>query len=44
MWVAFALALLLFAVAMALALWRLGPYDGAVARHQVDIVAVSLQT
>ena len=30
-WIAFALALLLFAIALALAWWRIGSYDGAVA-------------
>ena len=31
-WIAFALALLLFAVALALAWWRIGTYDASVAR------------
>jgi hypothetical protein len=42
-WIAFVLALLLFAAAMALALWRLGPYDGSVARHQMDLITGSIR-
>jgi hypothetical protein len=33
-WIAFALALLLFAIALALAWWRIGQYDGSVARSE----------
>jgi hypothetical protein len=33
-WIAFALALLLFAVALALAWWRIGRYDGPVVRSE----------
>jgi hypothetical protein len=42
-WIAFVLALLLFAAAMALALWHLGPYDGSVARHQMDLITASIR-
>ncbi|HEX2894060.1 MAG TPA: hypothetical protein VHO29_08675 [Marmoricola sp.] len=38
-WIAFVLGLLLFAAAMAIALWRLGPYDGSVARHHHVVAA-----
>ena len=38
-WIAIFLALLLFAAAMALALWRRGPYDGSVARHHHVVAA-----
>ena len=42
-WIAVALALLLFAVAMLLVLSRLGPYDGSVSHHQVDLVLASIR-
>lgn len=42
-WIAFVLALLLFAVAMALALWHLGPYDSTVARHHIDVITGSIR-
>lgn len=42
-WIAFVLGLLLFAAAMALALMRLGPYDGSAARHHVDLVTADVR-
>ena len=43
-WIAFGLALLLLAIALALAFWRIGSYDGAVARGESApaVVAVTL--
>ncbi|RNM16765.1 hypothetical protein [Nocardioides pocheonensis] len=42
-WIAFGLALLLLAIALALAWWRIGNYDGAVARGESvpTVVAVT---
>ena len=41
-WIAFGLALLLLAIALALAWWRIGTYDGAVARGESAIAVVGV--
>lgn len=41
-WIAFGLALLLLAIALALAWWRIGTYDGAVARGETAIAVMGV--
>ena len=41
-WIAFVLALLLFAIALALAWWRIGSYDGAVVRSETVTPSVGV--